>query len=392
MKFSAKSFLRRCSSEIFQRYIGTVAPELDIAAVGEQDGDVAAWLDKLDSELRDQLYVGMERAWQLRGEIGQRSLREVAYHDAEYLENLKLLPSDESRALSVLIEKPSLFKEALAICHADSRRQGNDWSGYVIGDGLTPIKHNTLPEEFRIGLAEAIARAMGTSRHIVVEWFERQSRFGDGKIWQASIYAKGSPQTETVFVNDELDQQVFYPAVEASVTYEPETGQLDVMSQGGRQTRDRISGLFSEHIFGYREQPAKVRLRNYDLERIRSPMDFVTDAEDMIEAVWIESVRFLADKSGFPRVNIDCSGRFPASVWQQSRDMFGGTDPFAQPGWRLVRVSLRVRFHKPKGGGRQETLRFALSYPNGSNLKERTEHERLIGEKYLSRWGLVKPD
>jgi hypothetical protein len=28
--------------------------------------------------------------------------------------------------------------------------------------------------------------------------------------------------------------------------------------------------------------------------------------------------------------------------------------------------------------------------PQGCNLKDRTEHERLIGERYLKRWGFLR--
>ena len=31
-----------------------------------------------------------------------------------------------------------------------------------------------------------------------------------------------------------------------------------------------------------------------------------------------------------------------------------------------------------------------ISYPNNCDLKSRTEKERLIGDKYLKKWGLLK--
>jgi len=41
------------------------------------------------------------------------------------------------------------------------------------------------------------------------------------------------------------------------------------------------------------------------------------------------------------------------------------------------------------GQGRQRTLTFEVSHPNTSNLKScRQEDLRLIGEKYLRRWGI----
>lgn len=41
------------------------------------------------------------------------------------------------------------------------------------------------------------------------------------------------------------------------------------------------------------------------------------------------------------------------------------------------------------GSGRQKSLTFEVSFPNSSNLKsEKREKLRLIGEKYLKRWGI----
>ena len=260
----------------------------------------------------------------------------------------------------------------------------------MIGEGFSPTKFNATPDELEAGLCDVFDKAVGASRRLVIEWFERHPADNAGLILQATIFAKGSPRTETVFHDDQLANQVFYPAVEAAVTYEPETGQLDVMSKGGAPARDRIADLFALHVFQCDEKPAKAQPRNYHLGRLKSRFEFVTDTEDMIENVWVDSMTFLTDSSGFPRITIDISGKFPGSIWARCKEMFGEFNPFAQPGWRLKRASFRVRFHKFPEGGRQQTLRFSITYPNGCNLKEQTERERLIGEKYLSRWGLVQ--
>jgi hypothetical protein len=36
-------------------------------------------------------------------------------------------------------------------------------------------------------------------------------------------------------------------------------------------------------------------------------------------------------------------------------------------------------------------LPITITTPHGCDLKERTDRERLIGDKYLPRWGLVVP-
>ena len=46
----------------------------------------------------------------------------------------------------------------------------------------------------------------------------------------------------------------------------------------------------------------------------------------------------------------------------------------------------------PAGNGRRRarTLIVELTVPFGCNLRDHSDEERLIGEKYLKRWGLVR--
>jgi hypothetical protein len=68
---------------------------------------------------------------------------------------------------------------------------------------------------------------------------------------------------------------------------------------------------------------------------------------------------------------------------------FEGNNPLSG-GWIATQARLIIRFH-PKGGGRRgRTLPLTISMPNGCNLKEQTEAEQVIGEKYLRRWGMLR--
>lgn len=42
------------------------------------------------------------------------------------------------------------------------------------------------------------------------------------------------------------------------------------------------------------------------------------------------------------------------------------------------------------GSSRGRTLPLTVTMPHGCDLKDRTERERMIGEKYLRRWYIVK--
>jgi hypothetical protein len=55
-----------------------------------------------------------------------------------------------------------------------------------------------------------------------------------------------------------------------------------------------------------------------------------------------------------------------------------------------IQATISIRFQPEEGSNRKKVLPVKISLPNGCDLRSRTERERLIGEKYLKRWGLVR--
>jgi hypothetical protein len=55
-----------------------------------------------------------------------------------------------------------------------------------------------------------------------------------------------------------------------------------------------------------------------------------------------------------------------------------------------TQAQLSIRFYPENGSNRRKVLPVKITMPNGCDLRSRTERERLIGEKYLKRWGLLE--
>ena len=55
-----------------------------------------------------------------------------------------------------------------------------------------------------------------------------------------------------------------------------------------------------------------------------------------------------------------------------------------------MHARIAIRFHPGKGRNRARTLQVELKEPHGCNLRDRSDVERLVGEKYLKRWDLVR--
>jgi hypothetical protein len=72
-----------------------------------------------------------------------------------------------------------------------------------------------------------------------------------------------------------------------------------------------------------------------------------------------------------------------------AQERFGANNPLLG-GWVVTQAKLTIRFHPEKGSGRGKTLPLTITMPHGCDLKDRTERERMIGDKYLRRWGIVQ--
>ena len=71
------------------------------------------------------------------------------------------------------------------------------------------------------------------------------------------------------------------------------------------------------------------------------------------------------------------------------RVWFGTNDPLAR-GPTIKRARFAIRFAAVNGRRRPRTLPVELTEPHGCNLRDRSDEERLIGEKYLRRWELMR--
>jgi hypothetical protein len=60
------------------------------------------------------------------------------------------------------------------------------------------------------------------------------------------IYREGLAKSELVFNNDKkLDQQTWKPVFESVITYEPDSGAIDVVAKG-KKTHEDLATIFTE--------------------------------------------------------------------------------------------------------------------------------------------------
>jgi hypothetical protein len=212
--------------------------------------------------------------------------------------------------------------------------------------------------------------------------------FGEGPVFQLVAYLEGLPSTSTEFGDGGIVRRNVRPANEVTLVYAPATGVIDVVAHAGWQLREAVAKAFAEELFPQEAGFEPVRLRQVMLSGLARPRSFPVDPEDGIDGVRLTSLR-LAPNGVEGRLTLEVAAKNSRTLHEISQSWFGGNDPLAK-GPTITQARIAVRFHPGVGGRRARTLQVELKEPHGCNLRDRSDIERLVGEKYLKRWDLVR--
>jgi hypothetical protein len=238
-------------------------------------------------------------------------------------------------------------------------------------------------------VCRAVRQEFGIT-NVHIEIFDRTRIGSDGKIYelvQATFYREGRLDTALEFVDGMLDRRSRRPVIEAALTYEPATGVIEVVASRA-DNRDWFVDIFARELLNYRIGKKRLPLRRYDLKQLLHPNKFLTDPEDGIESVHVTLLRLMPLDAEGERVTFECERGSPENIWQMAAKHFGFSNPL-HGGWIATKAKLVVCFRAVKGAGRGRVLPVTITL-HGCDLKERTERERIVGDKYLRSWGLLK--
>jgi hypothetical protein len=396
MSFSLPRFLRH----IRPSDLGDYFEQRDIRFAERVDWNAApakllaclkAAIEALPDLQRERVLDDFERVHQLTDDIGQCSLLALAEPDAALLRRFQSCHGHQARGLLVLLANEEAFDHALATAYAERMRSGRSWSGYRIPEAAMPSNNST-----DIALLETDLRALfrelnGSGRKLKIDTFERRTCSVRGgpteRVIHYSVYVEGLPEISVEFDRDEPKRHTRRPVIEAAICFEPETGILNVMSKGGKDTREGIARSFALRIMGSDEELQPVRRRDFELDRLKRAMPFPTDPADGIKSVTVTLLR-LSGIGRFARVTIETDEG--TDIHAASARWFGDGDPLQRSEWRVTQAKLRIAFHPEANGKRGKAINVELRAPNGSNLKDQTRRHQLVSEKYLLLWGLVR--
>lgn len=352
------------------------APESEVV------GPLLRAVDEMDDAARLRVVNDAERVSSMADEGGQVALQSVA-QNPEFLDGLR---NGHDRALWMFINDPEGFRHAEEVRFTDERRRGRMWDGFV-GPANLPIRRDA---QYLDAFKDAIRQSFH-SNNVHVDIFDRTRPGAEGNDYalvQATVYREGLPDDFLEFVEGRLDRRARRPVYEAALTYELATGVIEAVAND-RESREDLVRLFARSLLGAEFNQERLPLRRYDLSILLRPFDFPTDPADGIKSARVNSLRLMPLGTAGERVTLECMRGSDRTIWDMARTHFGTSDPLAG-GWAVTQTRLTIYFHPDGESRRGRTLPLTITMPHGCNLKDCTERERLIGEKYLRRWGIVR--
>jgi len=370
--------------EFFTSHAVDLPPAVNWAAP-EQDviQSLLQAVDEMDDTTLARVINDAERVTNMADEAGQTALYSVIEDRAR----LDSLGNAYDRVQWMFRNDPTGFLRAEEVRFTDERRRGRMWDGFIGTPNVALQRDAEAVAAFEKAVRERFA-----SNNVHIDIFDRHRPMFEGEdceLVQVVVYREGLPDDDLAFdEHGKLTRRPRRPVFEAAMTYEPETGVIEVVAND-RESREDMVRFLARDLLGIEFQQERLPFRHYDLSVLLKPHDFPTDPADGIAAVEVKSLRLMPIESVGERVTLECLRKADRSIWDMARERFGGADPL-QGGWVATQAKLTIRFHPTGGSRRGRTLPLTVTMPHGCNLKDQTEREQLIGERYLRRWGILR--
>ena len=357
--------------------VNWAAPEQDVIK------SLLRAVDEMDDMTLARVVNDAERVTNMADEAGQTALYSVI-EDRARLDNLG---NAYDRVQWMFRNDPTGFLRAEEVRFTDERRRGRMWDGFIGTPNVALQRDAEAVAAFEKAVRERFA-----SNNVHIDIFDRHRPMFEGEdceLVQIVVYREGLPDDDLAFdEHGKLTRRPRRPVFEAAMTYEPATGVIEVVAND-RESREDMVRFLARDLLGIEFQQERLPFRHYDLSVLLKPHGFPTDPSDRIAAVEVKSLRLMPIDSVGERVTLECLRKADRSIWDMARERFGGADPL-QGGWVATQAKLTIRFHPTGGSRRGRTLPLTVTMPHGCNLKDQTEREQLIGERYLRRWGILR--
>src|SRR5207248_1950278 len=149
----------------------------------------------------------------------------------------------------------------------------------------------------------------GSGRRVWIDHFDRPGTGAFGspsdRLVQYTIYVEKLPESSLEFAEDRPARRTLRAAREAALCLDYGSGILDVLSEGGKEMREKIAHAFARLALGEEARLKPVDRRDFQLDRLKRPIPFSTDPVDGIKSVTVTKLGLATVYGGYGRVTIE---------------------------------------------------------------------------------------
>ncbi|OWK41023.1 hypothetical protein [Fimbriiglobus ruber] len=385
--YDPRSFLRHVPFPLLRTFFATQNIPLGIDWSHLEDGDVEpvfqVWIDLPpgDRERAEQMFRNIH---DLADAVGTRMLVEEIY-----FQRFNPLPENPAYgphavALQTLLTYPFLFHQVLQIRHADLL-PGRYWHRVPGLLGRVPDAGPHACQRLKLALANYFRLEQGRGHRVTVEYYPRP----DGTHY---YFCFPDDYTQTHVGHDlrgTLRRSPVRPAFELVYVFDPATGVLEMYAPGTKAIRAALETVFCGTLLDAQPPDEVPYNPAYQLDRLLDgAVPFATDPEDAVREVRVKKLRVSFTRCRRRAVLEGDPEAPPEDVFAMLGDQFPA-DRYPRGQMHVTQATFALCY-RPTGGGRDRTLTFDVTYPNGCTLKNRPDDQRALGEKYLRRWGITR--
>lgn len=340
-----------------------------------------------NEERKIRLFEIIERIHEMIDELGQAALHSqpaIVSND-----NFLDLKSDHARCLWAIQNHPLEFQKAEFCASSDYKRKSREWSSFVAPQGREIHASKENIENFK----QLALEQFNISKKIKVDLFDRVKTDHHDKeivVFQLVAYHDGLHRSIQIFEQEEVVTKFISSVNEFSISYEPHSGIIEVISDS-KENRGKLAKAFANAFLKAENDIGEIVIKKYDLSKLRTLQDFMkdTDASDLIDEVKVTMLK-LGTASGKSSTTLEAPFTSQLNVYEFAAKSFANNNPLQNPAFEIRRAKLSIRFKATDKKPRGELLHVTITNPNGCDLKDRSEKQKMIGNKYLERWGLME--
>ncbi len=337
-------------------------------------------LNQLSIPHRMIIQNSISRIENMTNNYSQRLLVELS--DVGERNELQKLSSSRERACWVFLNNNDVFLKAEAICNTDYSRRSKFWSYYCTAAHKEKVCFSdSLIKQYN----DHIKKILQLFNEYVSTTFVERVSVNDRGVEEneAHLCIYHSQLQEKYLVVDDHETMTSKSAswvLEYKVIYRKSSGVIEVFAP------DKSRRLILAHIFStVFLQSEHLVQKTYHLQPLLNPSHLSLDNEDGIESVNIVKLS-LQNSELDSQLHIDFNG--VSDIHQYLNNYLGHDNLLSMGTFVPIKATIVINFYGDNEG-QHKPLSISLCLPNQCDLRCRTEDERLLGEKYLGRWGVV---